>query len=174
MDAKVLESYSKALHDMARRLSPTDGPDLAQVALMRAWEHRESFRPGADPGPWLRTILVRVFLSHCRSSRLRREAYDRLGSEVRTVPVDGPFGHHPFPDAAAEVGLIELRERVELALVRVSPEHEDVLRRVDLAGDSYKQAADDLGVPIGTVMSRLHRARRAAAAELRAVNDEMQ
>jgi RNA polymerase sigma-70 factor (ECF subfamily) len=179
LTATELRVHTKEIHALACRLSPADGPDIAQRALMRAWEHREKFRPGADPGPWLRTITVRLFFSHCRSARLRHEAYERLGTEIRAM--GSGYGESTLENAQGlgveafqRVALVELRERVELALVRVSEEHEQMLRIVDLGGASYKEAADQIGVPIGTVMSRLHRARRAAAAELKAVNAEMQ
>lgn len=181
IDAATIARHADSVHALAMRLSPTDGEDLAQSALLKAWRHRDTFRPGADPAPWLRSILVRVFLSHVTSTRLRAAAYERLGPEIRTTAQASGGGFSEATRAAAQghhgeqrLELSVLRERIECALTMVSEEHEEMLRLVDLAGCSYKEAAAKTGVPIGTVMSRLHRARRAAAAELRRIESSMQ
>lgn len=181
IDATTLTRHAPAVRALALRLSPIDGEDLAQSALLKAWRHRDTFRPGADPAPWLRSILVRVFLSHVTSARLRAAAYDRLAPEIRTTAQASGGGFSEATRAAAQghhgeqrLELSVLRERIECALTRVSEEHEEMLRLVDLGGASYKEAATKIGVPLGTVMSRLHRARRAAAAELRRIESSMQ
>lgn len=182
IDSRTLARHAPRLHALALRMDPINGQDLAQDALMRAWRHRDQFRDGCDPAPWLRTILVRCFLSRCSSERTRAEAYHRLADTVRATHVPSAAGmSQASVDASKSCAAVQhgcdlsvLRTKIETALSRISDDHERMIRIVDLGGATYREAADKIGCPMGTVMSGLHRARRAASAELRAINAEMQ
>lgn len=131
---------------------PADAEDLVQDTLIRAYRAVDRF-DGAHPRAWLLTILRHTHLNRVRvrTAVLMRdgdgvnEALDRVGT--------------PAP-AAEDVVVDELFDAfVAEALTSLSAKHREVVRLVDLDGLSYQEAADRLGVPRGTVMSRLHRAR---------------
>lgn len=129
--------------------SQSEADDLLQEAGMRAWQFRDHFEPGSNGRAWLHRILVNTFINGWR--RKRRE-----GEVLAQICVE--------PQARAQVAAIDgvaLGDEVSAALAALSADFRAVLVRVDLLDQSYREAADALGCPIGTVMSRLHRARRA-------------
>lgn len=124
--------------------------DLVQDALVRAWLARDRFREGARPYPWLARILRNAFLDHVRSARVRRERPTEAPPE-RASPEPSPL------DA------VESRRRaaaVRDAVSRLPPDMALVVTLVDLDGMDYAEAAEVLDIPVGTVRSRLSRARR--------------
>lgn len=131
---------------------PADAEDLVQDTLIRAYRAIDRF-DGAHPRAWLLTILRHTHLNRVRvrSAVLLADGdgvaatLDRLGT--------------PTP-AAEEVVVSELFEAVVAeALAALPDKHRQVVQLVDIDGLSYQEAADALGVPRGTIMSRLHRAR---------------
>ncbi|MCR5878154.1 sigma-70 family RNA polymerase sigma factor [Phenylobacterium sp. J367] len=127
--------------------------DLVQSALERAHARRATFRDGADLRAWLLAILHNAFVS---AERSRRAAAARDAAAARTAPVAA----EPVQEHAADLQL------VQAAFRRLSPEHRAVLHLVAVEGLSYPVAAAALEIPVGTVMSRLSRARAALRAEL--------
>ncbi len=139
---------------VARRLTrdPVDAEDLVQDTLVRAYRAFERF-DGRHPRAWLLTILRNT---HINLVRKRRP--DLLDDEVAArVPARGADGRQDGTDEQARRD--DLDPIVRDALASLSPNHRAVVALVDLDGLSYQEAADLLDVPIGTVMSRLHRAR---------------
>lgn len=129
-----------------------DAEDLVQDTLIRAYRAIDRF-DGAHPRAWLLTILRHTHLNRVRvrSAVLLADGdgvadtLDRLGS--------------PAP-AAEEVVVSEMFEGVVAeALAELPEKHRQVVQLVDIEGMSYQEAADAIGIPRGTVMSRLHRAR---------------
>jgi RNA polymerase sigma-70 factor (ECF subfamily) len=145
----------EVLYRVARRLTrtPTEAEDLVQDALLRSYRSFDGF-DGRYPRAWLLTIL-----RNTHYNRLRKRRPDLLDEEVaQRLPAPGADGRQ---DGTPERALHdEFDPRVREALATLSANHRAVLALVDLDGLSYQEAADVLGVPIGTVMSRLHRARR--------------
>lgn len=142
------------LFRVARSLTaqPADAEDLVQDTLVRAYRAVERF-DGAHPRAWLLTILRRAEINQHRRRRpdfVREpeEQLDRLGADraqdsAEDAVLDGEF------DAAIEKAFSALPENLRLPV-----------RLVDIDGLTYAEAARALGVPEGTVMSRLHRGRR--------------
>ena len=132
----------------------TDAEDVVQDTMMKALRSFHRFRPGTNCRAWLVTILHRV-VSNRRRARSRSiivgDPDDRL---ARTMPFVPPVPQH----LTDEVLLASLR--------RLSLASQEVLVLCDVEELSYKEAADALSVPVGTVMSRLHRARAQLRAEL--------
>ena len=137
--------------------------DLVQEATRRAAQSWDTFDEREPVGPWLHTIMRRVWLDDRRSAASRlnismeREVgvYEDQPIRLRDVledPEDGPGRATERQDVA---------RRVREALGRVSEDHRDVLRLVDMDGASYDAAAVMLRLPAGTVRSRLCRARKA-------------
>jgi len=137
----ALRRYARALTRNADRAD-----DLVQDCIERALRKRLLFRPTGPVQAWLFRILVNLWRNALRSERRRGEhlAYDALLVEPSTPP--------PQP------GRLALGE-MSRALDRLPDDQRETLLLVVLEGVSYQEAATILGVPIGTVMSRLSRAR---------------
>lgn len=138
-----------------------DAEDLVQDALIRAYRAVDRF-DGAHPRAWLLTILRHT---HLNRVRVRRAVLLADGDGVAAT-MDRLGTASP---AAEEVVVSELFESVVAEALAALPEkHRLVIQLVDIEGLSYQEAADTLGVPRGTVMSRLHRARTQIRAALTA------
>jgi RNA polymerase sigma-70 factor (ECF subfamily) len=131
--------------------------DLVQETLLRALRGRAGFTRPDNLRAWLFTILLNI----------RRNELRSLARRPRIVPLDDMLAP-PGRDGAQEPSA-ELR-RVLAALAELSEELREALLLVAVEGLSYRETAEVLAVPIGTVMSRLHRARK----RLRAVQEEAQ
>jgi RNA polymerase sigma-70 factor (ECF subfamily) len=131
---------------------PADAEDLVQDTLIRAYRALDRF-DGEHPRAWLLTILRHT---HLNRVRVRRPDLLRDGDSVeRTLEVSGPSAV-----SAEDVVVSDTFEAVvSEALAALPAKHRAVVTLVDIQGLSYQEAADALGVPRGTVMSRLHRAR---------------
>jgi RNA polymerase sigma-70 factor, ECF subfamily len=143
----------EVLFRVARSLTrhDADAEDLVQDTLLRAYRAIDRF-DGRYPRAWLLTILRNTHINRSRRQRpeLLRDAddgHDRFGSIPATQ----------LTDAAVEAGF---DAEVEQALRSLDEPFRRVVELVDVDGLSYAEAADVLGVPTGTIMSRLHRARR--------------
>jgi RNA polymerase sigma-70 factor, ECF subfamily len=154
-------SELEVLYRVARRLTrtPTEAEDLVQDTLLRAYRGFDGF-DGRYPRAWLLTILRNTHIN-----RLRKRRPDLLDDEVaQRLPALGADGRQ---DGTSERALNdEFDPLVRDALAALSANHRAVVALVDLDGLSYQEAADVIGVPVGTVMSRLHRARRKVRAHL--------
>jgi RNA polymerase sigma-70 factor (ECF subfamily) len=123
--------------------------DLLQETGLRAWRFREHFQADSNARAWLHRILVNTFIHGWRRQRREREVQARFLAEPARITFI------PAVDGAL------LGDEVSAAVAALPPDFRAVLVRVDLLDQSYREVADALGCPIGTVMSRLHRARRA-------------
>lgn len=129
--------------------------DLVQDTLERALRFEASFAPGTNLKAWLQQVLYSVFVSRCRRQRRERRALEWLARD--------PCAWTRLEGVAA---LPSLTPRVELALDALPRVFAQAVRLVDLEERSYKDAAAELGIPVGTVMSRLFRGRRLLASAL--------
>lgn len=147
-DEAPIQAQIPALRRYALALTrnAADADDLVQDALLRGHERRRSFRPGGNLRAWLFAILRHAFLdrSRARSAEARREAAVAAGAPVA---MDAP------QDAA--VRLSQLRA----ALMLLPDEQREALTLVAVEGLTYAEAAALAGVPVGTLMSRVSRAR---------------
>jgi RNA polymerase sigma-70 factor (ECF subfamily) len=140
---------------------PADAEDLVQDTLIRAFRAVDRF-DGAHPRAWLLTILRHTHLNRVRG---RSAVLLRDGDQVElTLERIGP----PAPSAEEVVVSPVFEAVVAQALAALPDKHRAVVTLVDIEGLSYQDAADALGVPRGTVMSRLHRARARIRTELTA------
>jgi len=132
-----------------------DALDLAQEAFARAYRAMHRFDTGMPFYPWLHRIIRNACLNHLKKKRRHREtSLDELVESGHEVTCE-----KDSPDHAA--GLGELRGAVARAMATLSPEHREILVLRHFQELSYAEIAACLGVPQGTVMSRLHAARRA-------------
>ena len=133
--------------------NPHDAEDLVQDTLIRAFNGLATF-DGAHPRAWLLTIMRNANISGHRRQRpgLLRDATD-LAGEVDRRNTPAPSAEDVAAARAAPPWLADV-------LGRLSERHCHVVQLVDIDGLTYDEAAAALGIPTGTVMSRLHRARR--------------
>jgi len=142
------------LRSYARSLSRdhTDADDLVQETVLKAWSHREQFQIGTNLRSWLMTILRNSFYSQCR--RKRREVEDIDGEYAGALTV--------LPSQEWSLSLRELDRSIRY----LSPDQREVLNLVVGAGMSYMEVAEICGCAIGTIKSRLARARAQLASDL--------
>lgn len=155
-------TYLDELYGAALRMTrnPTEAEDLVQEAVLRAWKNWHRFDKGTNCRAWIFRILVNTFINGYRRRRTERDFLDGKRS--------GTLADRQFVREAAELwsdperGFEErnLSTTVQRALASLKPEFRVVVILADLRDFSYKEIAEIVGCPIGTVMSRLFRARR--------------
>lgn len=170
----VVEESPRALRDELIELLPglraralklclnaSEASDLVQDTIERALRFEASYRPGTNLRAWMHQVLFSVFVTRCRKGRRERRAIEQL-----TTDPCAWTRHDPSP------AMTSLSPRVQAALAALPAQFGAVVRLVDVDEHSYKDAADRLGIPVGTVMSRLFRGRRLLAASLGALESE--
>lgn len=145
------------LYRTALRLTrdPAKAEDLVQDTYVRALRYQHSYRRGTNMKAWLFAIMRNLFWDRFRGGRPEALSLDGDGemSLYDTLPDSGA---QPEADVLDRIATREVIDAVE----RLPELHREVVLLVDVEGFAYKDAAQVMGVPIGTVMSRLHRARR--------------
>ena len=156
----LVEGYRRQLHVHCYRMlgSFDDAEDLVQETLLRAWRARATF----EGRSLFRTWLYRIALNHTSTRR------KSLGArQQRTMPIESADQlSDPQPGPAETLEKKQIRERVQNALSQLDPEDAKVLLLRDLQDIPYDEVARVLEIPVGTVKSRLHRARQALKARL--------
>ncbi len=153
---KELVALIPHLRAFARTLcgDATAADDLAQDAMLKAWDARSSYQMGTNMKAWTFMILRNQFYSEKRRS-WRQTQLDQEAAERTLMAVDDP---------EAPVALDELR----MALGTLPAEQREALVLVGAGGFAYEEAAEICGCAVGTVKSRVSRARRALHASLEA------
>jgi RNA polymerase sigma-70 factor, ECF subfamily len=136
---------------LSRTRNAADAEDLVQDTLLRAYRAIGGF-DGSHPRAWLLTILRNAQVNRVRRRRPSLLRNPDAGQRLEE-------GRDAIPSAEAIVVGQAFDATVEEALGRLPARFRHVVELVDIDGLSYQDAADALGVPVGTVMSRLHRAR---------------
>lgn len=151
-----------AMYGAALRLTrdPSEAEDLVQDALVRAYRFQHHFELGTNLKAWLLRILTNTFINHYRRNMRERRVLDT----EEGVPVgDGVMSRAAMrgltdSTSVAQEGL--LRDEILSALDNLPEDYRMMIVLADIEELSYKEIADAVNVPIGTVMSRLHRARK--------------
>ncbi len=136
--------------------------DLLQETFLRAWRSFHTFRPGTNVRAWLYRILMNAYIDGYRKSEREPEVVDHEDVDefylYSKVHESEDYRRAGNPE---EVLLSQLMDAdVRGALDSLPGSFRDVVVLADIEGFSYKEIAEILGIPIGTVMSRLHRGRR--------------
>lgn len=141
----ALVEHLPRLRRYARALTrdPARADDLVQDTLERALAKLDLWRPGSDLRAWLFTLMHNLHVNQCRAAR----APDAELDEARDVPVSG-----------GQMSALALRD-IDAALAALPDEQREVILLVGLEQFAYAEAAGILGIPVGTVMSRLARGR---------------
>lgn len=143
-----------------------DAEDVLQETLVRAWRSLDSFRQGATPRGWLTTILVNVYRDRYRKQKRSVQTTSLEGDDLHVyegaVHTDTSGAENPENSVLTE----EISGPVLRAIQDLPAPFREALLLVDLEGFTYREAAEILGTLTGTVMSRLHRARKRLGREL--------
>lgn len=135
----------------------SDADDVVQDTYLRAFRSWHTYLPGSDCRRWLFTICRNVFL---RSRERARPMVELDAPEIDSVAAESLYlttGKEGFDDVFAR---LDLGPAIDSALAKVPEPFRSTLIIVDVEDQSYESAAETLGVPIGTVRSRLFRGRR--------------
>jgi RNA polymerase sigma-70 factor (ECF subfamily) len=157
--------YMPALYSAALRMTrnPSDAEDLVQETYLKAYRSFASFTEGTNLKAWLYRILTNTYINSYRAAKRRPEISDVEDVEElylyrRLAPVDGAGPGRSAEDVALESFT---DDQVKAAIESLPDVFRIAVLLADVEGFSYKEIADITDVPIGTVMSRIHRGRRA-------------
>lgn len=125
--------------------------DLVQETLLKAWTHKDSFVPDSNLKAWLFTILRNTYFTYYRKSQ--REELDEDHAAMNASVPPPQLTHLEFDD-------------MQKALMRLSPDHREALLLITAEGFSYEDAARVCGCAIGTMKSRVNRARNRLLEEM--------
>ncbi len=148
---EVAREHGRFLYSVAYRLSGNhdDAQDLVQEVMMRVQRGLATFEPGNLEG-WLARVTTNAFLDDRRRRARRPEA--PLGDEPDRLLA-------PAPSVDEALAATQLPDHIQAAIATLSPDFRAALVLCDVVGLPYSEIADQLGVPVGTVRSRIHRAR---------------
>jgi len=153
----IIEAHAPWMYRLAYSLNGNveDAEDILQETFLAVTQGISSFKGRSSLKTWLSRILVKQNARHRRYRRIRK-----------TLPLD-PFSKRrerehekAWEDKSETTGNLEIRMDLETMLSALSPEHRDVLVLRELQGFSYREIGEILDLPVGTVESRLFRARR--------------
>src|SRR5436305_15275921 len=159
---KAAMPFVDALYNTAYRMTRNaeDAEDLVQETYLKAYRYYDKFEERTNFKAWLFKIMKNTFINNYR----KRQQAPALSDFAE---IEESFENQVSEDAAKQIKnpeeeLLEnvLDEDVQRALDKLPPDYRMVVIRADLEGFSYKEIADILEVPVGTVMSRLYRGRR--------------
>lgn len=154
-----MEKYRQRVYRLAYNVlrDHEEAWDVAQEGFIRAWQALPNFRGQSAFYTWLFRIVMNVAADRVRQRAARGRAFgtERVPEEdwERVIADEGVK-----PDETA--ARVEERERITKALATLSEDHRTIVVLSDLEGLSYREIADVLSIPMGTVMSRLHNARK--------------
>lgn len=157
--------YSRQLYSAAMRMArnPADAEDLVQETFLKAYRAYDSFEEGTNLKAWLYRILTNTYINKYRKDSRRPSEVDL--SDVEDLYLYRRLGSEDTAEAARTTedrvldGLVE--SDIKAAVEELPENFRMPVLLADLEGFSYKEIAEILDIPIGTVMSRLHRGRKA-------------
>lgn len=170
----LVAQYGRHVYAVAYRMAgnEADAKDLAQEALVRVWRALHRIDPGAPLEGWLYRIVSNLYID-----LLRRRPKARVQSLDEPIATDAGAMARERPDPAADVEQTVLGatvdRRIQDALLGLPVDLRMVVVLADIEGYAYEEIASMIGVPLGTVKSRLHRARRALRDRLAPIRGEL-
>lgn len=143
---RAVEQYGKATYNFAYRLTgnDADASDLTQEAFIRVFRAWQSFKPGTSFLSWIYRIVTNLYRDELR--RRKGRFYQEEIPERAVAPIEEYVEAH-------------LSEPVSKALADLTPEQRKIVLLADVEGCSYQEIGQIVGCSVGTVRSRLHRAR---------------
>lgn len=168
-DAQLAERFEREalplldqLYGGALRMTrnPADAEDLVQEAYMKAYQGFRSYKPGTNLKAWMYRILTNTYINNYRKAQRRPAEY--ATDDITDSQIAETASHMSSGLRSAEVEAMALLpdEEIRAALMDLNEDYRMVVYYADVEGLPYKEIADIMGTPIGTVMSRLHRGRK--------------
>lgn len=159
----LVNRYQRSVYTIALRMTgnPQEAQDLAQEAFVRAYRSFDSYRRGTSFDKWLYRIVTNLYIDELR--RRKRTPYmESLDQRISTS--EGDEIAREIPDVSADPEIIydrtHIDECIQMALAAIPAEFRMAVILCDVEGFSYEEIAQIMGTSIGTVRSRIHRARR--------------
>jgi RNA polymerase sigma-70 factor (ECF subfamily) len=155
-------AHLDALHAVAKRMTrnPTDAEDLVQDTLVKAMRFREQYQPGTNLKAWLFRILTNTYINRFRRGGLERSVLEGPEADPLADGWVGAASMRAMRDAETQALRPILEAEIERALAELPDDYRLAVVLADVEELSYKEIADVMGCPVGTVMSRLHRGRK--------------
>ncbi len=165
---QLVRRHQDRLYNTVLRLvnNPEDAQDVVQEAFLNAYQALDGFKGHSEFFTWLYRIAYNSAISLKRKQRVTLSLSAGTHGAAPPEPLDESEQARPGQGLERR----DEERRVQAALDRLSPEHRVVLILKDLEGQKYETMAEILRVPIGTIRSRLHRAR----AELRSILEQQE
>jgi RNA polymerase sigma-70 factor (ECF subfamily) len=163
--ALIVQKYMKPAYYVALGYvgNADDALDISQDAFVNAFRHIEAFDTSKNFFPWFYSILKNLCMNHLnRIRRLREDSIEGMAAEQEeeiALPVEGT---NPEQSAVQR----DLRNKIGQAIRHLRPKEREIIILQHLQDFSYQEIADLLGIPLGTVMSRLYSARQSLRREL--------
>jgi RNA polymerase sigma-70 factor (ECF subfamily) len=153
---------------VANRLTGTrsEAEDLVQDTLLKAFRSRKQYRTGTNPRAWLLAILRNTFLNGYRRRNLERRVFDGPDGDALAAGWIGASSLRAMRDPHSGALHSLLEAPLLAAIDELPPEFKMTVMLADIEQLSYREIAESMSCPIGTVMSRLHRGRRWLRAQL--------
>lgn len=160
---QLVTKHRGKIYAMIRNMVKNDADawDLSQEAFIKAWRALPKFEARARFSTWLFRISHNVVYDWLRKRRIEGEGElnDEIFDAGRIDPGAATSPHqYARPDDAMQLG--ELRKQLNEAIAKLSPDHREVILLREVQGLDYKEIADVTGSSMGTIMSRLHYARK--------------
>jgi RNA polymerase sigma-70 factor (ECF subfamily) len=152
--------------------NPADAQDLVQDAYMKAYQAFGSYKPGTNLKAWMYRILTNTYITQYRKAQRRpKETSDEAVTDWQLADV---ASHDSTGLRSAEIEALQRipDSRIRDALMELSDDYRMVVYYADVEDLPYKEIAEIMGTPIGTVMSRLHRGRKQLRTKLKDVAAE--
>ncbi|MFW5420739.1 sigma-70 family RNA polymerase sigma factor [Nocardiopsis sp. CNT-189] len=160
--ATAVTPYADQLYPTALRMTrnAADAEDLVQETFTKAFANFHQFRAGTNLRAWLYRILTNTFINGYRKKQ--REPRQDSTDEIKDWQLAAAEAHSSSGPRSAEAEVLDHMpdSGIRAALAALPEEFRMVVYLVDVEGYPYKEVAARMGTPLGTVMSRLHRARR--------------
>ena len=167
-EAEVLP-FMDSLYSTAYRMSRNrqDAEDLLQETYLRAYKYYDKFQEGTNFKAWLFKILKNTFINRYRKRQRQplKNSFDEIEGSFESKLLESPLtARGATPEEELMVDALD--QDVQQALEALPEDYRTAVELADLQGLSYREIADQLDIPLGTVMSRLYRGRRKLEAVL--------
>lgn len=159
--AALMETYQKPIFNLAYRMAgnPQDAEELCQTAFFNAWRGLSHFQFDSSFFTWLYRLTKNACIDFIRHEKRRMVVLNTVSIQDEDGPVTQLPDHGATPEEAALQG--DLHQILQQGLATLSPEHRDILLMREMEGLSYQEISEAVGLELGTVKSRIARARLA-------------